>query len=277
VLKTHCIRFRFSAIIITAPLNDASTILLLSTIELDWTEQARKDGQGSRPGRQHTKILLIDMAASSLDTQHGFYKYLSRMGGSQSDAFARNTGSPAEVVSSNLLVLTLLNDRHRLFLNAAGLMATMQNFRAPLNGNYKDPPPSGHRNASLHKLYPYRNLLPLYDTIVTTTTQSDTSETSPQFDFVVLDIVRDAPVATYKWRPLLILESDPGSRGGGSVVEGGGSYISHSIHPGYDEWLLVSSVLLWQCGAICWTIAAICVCLLVIMIAGIVAGGIAMR
>ncbi|XP_032577675.1 uncharacterized protein LOC6613836 [Drosophila sechellia] len=265
------------AIIITAPLSDASTTLLLSTIELDWTEQARKDGQGSRPRRQHTKILLIDMAASSLDTQHGFYKYLARMGGSQSDASARNTGSPAEMVSSNLLVLTLLNDRHRLFLNAAGLMATMQNFRPPLNGNHKDPPPSGHRNASLHKLYPYRNLLPLYDTIVTTTTQSDTSETSAQYDFVVLDIVRDAPVATYKWRPLLILESDPGSRGSGSEVEGSGSYISHSIHPGYDEWLLVSSVLLWQCGAICWTIAAICVGLLVIMIAGIVAGGIAMR
>ncbi|XP_039490382.1 uncharacterized protein LOC120451081 isoform X3 [Drosophila santomea] len=265
------------AIIVTAPLNDESTTLMLSTIDLKWTEQARKEGYGSEPRRQHTKILLIDMAGNSLDTQHWFYKYLARIGGSRTKAFAHSTGSPAEMVSSNLLVLTLLNDRHRLFLNAAGLMAKMQNFRTPLNDNYKDPPPFGHRNASLNKLYPYRNLFLLFNTIVTTTTQSATSETSPQYDFVVLDIVRDAQVATYKWRPLLILESDRVSQGDGLNDEGSGSYITHSIHPAYDEWLLVSRVLLWQCGAICWTIAAICVGLLVIIIAGIVAGGIAMR
>lgn len=98
-------------------------------VGLDGAGEERRSGFKAReaahqnPAHRHGGQLI--------DTQHGFYKYLSRMGGSQSDAFARNTGSPAEVVSSNLLVLTLLNDRHRLFLNAAGLMATMQNFRAP--------------------------------------------------------------------------------------------------------------------------------------------------
>ncbi|KAH8357399.1 hypothetical protein KR084_004665, partial [Drosophila pseudotakahashii] len=269
------------AIIITAPLNDESTTRLLTSIETKWAGQAKEDAQDSGSTRRHTTILLIDMAASSLDIQNWFYKYLARISGSGTGSSGGNTSSPAGLVSSNLLVLTLLSDRHRHFLNAAGLMATMRNFRTPIgnveNGNYTEPPPSGLRNASLEKLYPYRNLFPLYDTIVTTATQSNTPEASPKYDFVVLDIVWDVRAASYKWRPLLILESDRGSSEGGSGGAGSGSYITHSVQPGYDEWLLVSRVLLWQCGAICWTIAAICVGLLVIIVVGIVAAGIAMR
>uniref|UniRef100_A0A6P4ES69 Guanylate cyclase n=1 Tax=Drosophila rhopaloa TaxID=1041015 RepID=A0A6P4ES69_DRORH len=270
-------------IIITAPLNDASTTRLLTSMGAEWARQAQEDGEDAEdsagPRRRHTKILLIDMAASSLDVQHGLYKYLTRIGGSGRGGFGGNTSPPAGMVSSNLLVLTLLSDRHRHFLNAAGLMATMQSFRTPLGiaetGNHTEPPPTGHGNASLAKLLPFHNLFPLYDTVVATATQSDATEAIPKYDFVVLDIVRDVLEASYKWRPLLILES---VKGAGSGAGGqGGSYTTHSIQPGYDEWLLVSSVLLWQCGAICWTIAAICVGLLVIVVAGIVAAGIAMR
>ncbi|XP_016950698.1 uncharacterized protein LOC108024967 isoform X2 [Drosophila biarmipes] len=269
------------AIIITAPLNDASAIRMLTSIEVAWAKQAQKDAVDSGPSRQNTKILLIDMAASSLDIQHGFYKCLARISGSGKGSFGGNSSYSAGMVRSNLLVLTLLSDRHRHFLNAAGLMATMQSFRPPLgnveNRNITAPPPSGHRNASLEKLYPYRNLLPLYDTVVDTATQSNTLDASPKYDFVVLDIVWDVNTTAYKWRPLLILERERGSRKRGPGGGASDSYITHSVQPGYDEWLLVSSVLLWQCGAICWTIAAICVFLLVVIVAGIVAAGIAMR
>ncbi|KAH8385138.1 hypothetical protein KR200_009794 [Drosophila serrata] len=287
------------AIIITAPLNDASNLRLLSSIGPEWArqeleqEQEQEMVEASGRWRQHTKILLIDMVASSLDVEHRFYKYLTRIGRAERQRqrqrhgrghghSGRNTSSQSAMVSSNLLVLTLLSDRHRHFLNAAGLMAAMQNFRMPNgtgeNGSHAEPSTTGRHNASLDKLYPYRNLVPLYDLVVTTATQSDRAEAIPKYDFVVLDIVRDVPLATYKWRPLLILESDRrgwenGSVGGGAA----GSYITHSVQPGYDEWLLVSSVQLWQCGAICWTIVAICVGLLVIIVAASAAAGIAMR
>jgi len=87
---------------------------------------------------------------------------------------------------------------------------------------------------------------------------------------MVLDIVVDAALATYKWRPLLILEH-------GKDVHGLGNYVTHSIQPGYDEWILVSSVKMWHCGAICWTIAAICIGLLLIIVAASVAVGVAVR
>ncbi|CAD6995966.1 unnamed protein product [Ceratitis capitata] len=71
-----------------------------------------------------------------------------------------------------------------------------------------------------------------------------------------------------KWRPLLILEQHEINSN---------TYITHSIQPGYDEWLLVSTAQLWQCGAICWTVGAICIGLLLIIVAASVAAGIAMR
>lgn len=282
-----CVWFRLSAIIITASLNDASNLRLLSSFAPEWVrqeqEQEQEEAEAWGHKRQHTKILLIDMVASSLDVEHRFYKYLTRIGRPERKRHpGRNLSSQSGMVSSSLLVLTLLSDRHRNFLNAAGLMATMQNFRTPNgggeNGSHAEPSASGHHNFSVGKLYPYRNLLPLYDLVASTATQSGRTEAIPKYDFVVLDIVRDVPLAIYKWRPLLILESDKrgwenGSAGGGAA----GSYITHSVQPGYDEWLLVSSVQLWQCGAICWTIVAICVGLLVIIVAASVAAGIAMR
>ncbi|XP_033149896.1 retinal guanylyl cyclase 2 isoform X1 [Drosophila busckii] len=89
----------------------------------------------------------------------------------------------------------------------------------------------------------------------------------PQYDFVVLDIVVDATLASYsyRWRPLLILELSQRS------------YMTHSIQPGYNEWLLLSNAKMWHCGAICWTIVAICIGLLIIIVAASVAAGIAVR
>ncbi|KAH8380698.1 hypothetical protein KR009_007840 [Drosophila setifemur] len=273
------------AIIITAPLNDASTLRLLSSIGDQWTRRRRIDEDGyedSGPTRQHTKILLIDVVASSLDVENGFYKYLARIGAIEHAN--SSSGSPAVLESSNLLVLTLLSDRHRHYLNAAGLMETVQNFRTPHENltesvMVKDTESSGsgHYNVSLDKLYAYRKLFLLYDLIVTTVMQSDRNKAIAKYDFVVLDIVRDVWAAHYKWRPLLILES--GKRGGknGSEDVASGYYITHSVQPGYNEWLLASSVQLWRCGAICWIILAICVVVLVFLVAGSVAAGIALR
>lgn len=277
----------FSAIIITAPLNDASTLRLLATIGHEWGRSQRKDAdRDTHPRRPHTKILFIDMVAGSLDVEHRFYKYLARIvSAERGSASNANSNSTTSLVSSNLLVLTLLSDRHRHFLNAAGLMATMQHFRTPHGSSdvgviprggdtQNDTEPSA---SGLDKLYPYRSLLPLYDLIVNTATDSDQAEAIAKFDFVVLDILQDVHSASFKWRPLLILEREE-RRGENDSQDGSsGSYITHSVQPGYDEWLLVSSVQLWHCGAICWTIVAICVGVLVIIVAGSVAAGIAMR
>uniref|UniRef100_A0A1I8PTX7 Guanylate cyclase n=1 Tax=Stomoxys calcitrans TaxID=35570 RepID=A0A1I8PTX7_STOCA len=73
--------------------------------------------------------------------------------------------------------------------------------------------------------------------------------------------------AAFKWRPLLILEQHEIHLK---------TYITHSIRPGYDDWL-VSTAQLWQCGSICWTIIAISASLLVAIIVASVAAGIAMR
>ncbi|XP_054081822.1 uncharacterized protein LOC128919950 isoform X2 [Zeugodacus cucurbitae] len=82
------------------------------------------------------------------------------------------------------------------------------------------------------------------------------------------DAVSTASIDSIKWRPLLILEQHEINSN---------TYFTHSIQPGYDEWLLVSTAQLWQCGAICWTIVAICIGLLLIIVAASVAAGIAMR
>ncbi|XP_054081818.1 uncharacterized protein LOC105218644 isoform X3 [Zeugodacus cucurbitae] len=82
------------------------------------------------------------------------------------------------------------------------------------------------------------------------------------------DTESTASMDSIKWRPLLILEQHEINSN---------TYITHSLQPGYDEWLLVSTAQLWQCGAICWTIVAICIGLLLIIVAASVAAGIAMR
>ncbi|XP_067620043.1 uncharacterized protein [Eurosta solidaginis] len=71
-----------------------------------------------------------------------------------------------------------------------------------------------------------------------------------------------------KWRPLLILEQNEINLN---------TYITHSIQPGYDKWLLVSTAQIVECGAICWTIAAIVFGLILIIAAAGVAAGIALR
>ncbi|XP_053956058.1 uncharacterized protein LOC128861702 [Anastrepha ludens] len=82
------------------------------------------------------------------------------------------------------------------------------------------------------------------------------------------DVESTASTDSIKWRPLLILEQHEINLN---------TYITHSIQPGYDEWLLVRTAQFWQCGAICWTIVAICMGLLLIIVAASVAAGIAMR
>ncbi|XP_073819053.1 uncharacterized protein isoform X2 [Musca autumnalis] len=79
---------------------------------------------------------------------------------------------------------------------------------------------------------------------------------------------RERSAAAFKWRPLLILEQHEIHLK---------TYITHSIRPGYDDWLLVSTAQLWQCGSICWTIIAISASLLIAIIVASVAAGIAMR
>ncbi|XP_030563952.1 uncharacterized protein LOC115764844 [Drosophila novamexicana] len=262
------------AIIITAPLNDESTLRWLATGK--WAEQD-----------QHTKVLLIDIVASSLNVEHRLYKYLARInaatgnGNGNGNSNGNDNGSSipqlpvSGLVTSNLLVLTLLSDKHRHFLNAAGIgMAMVHNFRTPASGhavNGVETPMEAlaHQNASLNKLRPFMNLFSLYDLLLSHIAAGSATAATPKYDFLVLDIVVDAALATYKWRPLLILEGGKGA--------GHGSYITHSIQPGYDEWLLVSSVQMWHCGAICWTIAAICMGLLVIIVVASVAAGVAVR
>lgn len=281
------------AIIITAPLNDEST--------LRWLRQ----GEWAR--QQHTKVLLIDIVASSLNVEHRFYKYLARIGAATNGNANRNrngnangnvngngngsgNGSmpqspPAAVsglVSSNLLVLTLLSDKHRHYLNASDMvdaMAMVRNFRAPASyasAMEREEEKMRMETGSPQQLRPFMNLFSLYDFLLSHIGSrngggSDSSNaTMAKYDFMVLDIVADATRTTYKWRPLLILEHGLGA---GAL----GVYITHSIQPGYDEWLLVSSIKMWHCGAICWTIAAICMFLLVIVVAASVAVGIAVR
>lgn len=293
------------AIIITAPLNDESTLRWLRHGE--WARQ------------QHTKVLLIDIVASSLNVEHRFYKYLARIDdattttttnpgnanrnrNSNANANGNGNGSGNEngsmpesppvsgLVSSNLLVLTLLSDKHRHYLNASDMdaMAMVRNFRAP--ASYAIRPPNMEREmaeetrkakmemagGSPQQLRPFMNLFTLYDFLLSHIgargggSGSGSAATMAKYDFMVLDIVADATRSTYKWRPLLILEHGLGA---GAL----GVYITHSIQPGYDEWLLVSSIKMWHCGAICWTIAAICMGLLVIVVAASVAVGIAVR
>lgn len=289
------------AIIITAPLNDEST--------LRWLRQ----GEWAR--QQHTKVLLIDIVASSLNVEHRFYKYLARIDAATNGNANRNRNGNANgnvngngngsgsgsgngsmpqsppaaavsgLVSSNLLVLTLLSDKHRHYLNASDMvdaMAMVRNFRAP--ASYASSPSPMEREeeeamqmeaGSPQQLRPFMNLFSLYDFLLSHIGSSNGSDsgsnaTMAKYDFMVLDIVADAKGSTYKWRPLLILEHGLGA---GAL----GVYITHSIQPGYDEWLLVSSIKMWHCGAICWTIAAICMFLLVIVVAASVAVGIAVR
>uniref|UniRef100_A0A1A9W1L4 Guanylate cyclase n=1 Tax=Glossina brevipalpis TaxID=37001 RepID=A0A1A9W1L4_9MUSC len=108
----------------------------------------------------------------------------------------------------------------------------------------------------------------------------------PNYDFIVLDVVltdddgnnsqynrinntsSNNLLNAFKWRPLLILEQHEINLK---------TYITHSIQPGFDDWLLVSSVQLWHCNTICWIIIAVCVGFLLFTVAASVAAGIALR
>ncbi|XP_030374348.1 uncharacterized protein LOC115623929 [Scaptodrosophila lebanonensis] len=277
------------AIIITAPLNDGSTLRLLNNTK--WVAQ-QPPGQQQQ---QHIKVLLIDIVASSLNAEHRFYKYLARINAADATAangFVNGGGAGgAGLATSNLLVLTMLSDKYRHFLNEPhGGMAAVQNFRqrqrtmpTTTNNNNKNATWTFHCNATpsnaIEKLRPFIDYFSLYDFLIAHTSymasfHGNASKVAAvaKYDFIVLDIVRSMALngsyGPFKWRPLLILEQHELN---------GRTYITHSIQPGYDDWLLVSSVQLWHCGAICWTIVAICVGLLLIIVAASVAAGIAMR
>lgn len=451
-----------AAIIITAPMNDDSTLRLLSQLE----------------SLAHTKVLLIDIVATSFNAENRFYKYLTRI-------------NPESALMSNLLLLTVLSDNYRHFLNVAfddNGINLVQNFRqnrkrkevqqnaqsaptddgssssrgdwpihldksvtkvlhlreneindttgqsgheTPAEGNKAAANATHHHhhsqdfNDKLQLLYewllpcPYLNksrqdlneicqnyqqcvddtvespsneslnntvaelcrphfrefdeqrlieklrsfidFFNFYDFLIANIVPatpprpvkdaaSDTaksfakplineSEHVPKYDFIVLDVVRKGATLTgpisvvskatgsnggrqksfnanannasdtantttntnasnndrkhlktlssaadiggvnatmpgvrsaaaFKWRPLLILEQHEIHLK---------TYITHSIRPGYDDWLLVSTAQLWQCGSICWTIIAISASLLMAIILASVAAGIAMR
>ncbi|XP_061393207.1 uncharacterized protein LOC133328680 [Musca vetustissima] len=446
------------AIIITAPMNDDSTLRLLSQLE----------------SLSHTKVLLIDIVATSFNAENRFYKYLTRI-------------NPESALMSNLLLLTVLSDNYRHFLNVAfddNGINLVQNFRQnrkrkelqnnqpaaqseeansdwPIHldksvtkvlqlreNDFNDttsemegkPPSSsaddhktsanvshqhqrhiednklqllyewlspcpyinkshqdlneicqnyqqcldtvGANNESLRnviaelchkhfrefdeqrlieKLRSFIDFFNFYDFLIANIVPtpaipskeeaSDTaksfskplineSEHVPKYDFIVLDVVRkgaaltspisvvskatgsngsqksfnatntpktdtnttiatsatmntsnndrkhlkslssagiggvnatmptERSAAAFKWRPLLILEQHEIHLK---------TYITHSIRPGYDDWLLVSTGQLWQCGSFCWTIIAISASLLMAIIVASVAAGIAMR
>ncbi|XP_075146440.1 uncharacterized protein LOC142220913 [Haematobia irritans] len=442
------------AIIITAAMNDDSTLRLLSLLE----------------PLQYTKVLLIDIVATSFNAENSFYKYLTRI-------------NPDSALMSNLLLLTVLSDNYRHFLNVAfddNGIELVQNFRqkrhrkeivTPTNPalsshvgdneenidwpihldksaaevlldkletdasatpttiqteaemtvdnhpkepkasvanvthnklellgewiarcpfvneslgdlneiclNYHqclDPVGGGKRNESItlmiadlcqthfmeheqhliERLRSFIDFFNFYDFLIANVLPTNVnraprvnatfnlgeentsakavineSEHVPKYDFIVLDVVRkgsqtgptSAPsnvksttndivnstgnqqsfntttsakspiylestastpnhnggpsaqpieglTAAFKWRPLLILEQHEIHLK---------TYITHSIRPGYDDWLLVSTAQLWQCGSICWAIIAISASLLVAIIVASVAAGIAMR
>ncbi|XP_023159489.1 AF4/FMR2 family member 4, partial [Ceratitis capitata] len=91
------------AIIVTADMNDASTLHLLTQLA----------------GLQHTKVLLIDVVATSFNAENNFYKNLARINASSE-------------LMSNLLLLTVLSDKYRHFLKVAfedNGIGLVQNFR----------------------------------------------------------------------------------------------------------------------------------------------------
>ncbi|XP_065363911.1 uncharacterized protein LOC135957121 [Calliphora vicina] len=410
------------AIIITAAMNDVTTLRLLSLLET----------------LMHTKVLLIDIVATSFNAENRFYKYLTRI-------------KPESQLMSNLLLLTILSDNYRYFLNVAfdnNGIEMVQNFRQQKLDRERDKTKvTSIQNWPIHLDKSVREVLQLregtkdlnrtsmpqnkeqefillqqwlrecpklnvtaininficlnskyikenclqaklpeaietvcqhqamfkeqqlienlrnfidffnfYDFLIanilnstpaaatsTSSTASKSLKHVPKYDFIVLDVVRggianraavDATsqisvtndttgsnmfefingkqqqehqyhsktnttssfsmmgsyensssssspasatsptVATstssvaFKWRPLLILEQHEINLK---------TYITHSILPGYDDWLLVSTAQLWYCGSICWTIIAICVGVLVVIVVASVAAGIAMR
>uniref|UniRef100_A0A1A9VGW6 guanylate cyclase n=1 Tax=Glossina austeni TaxID=7395 RepID=A0A1A9VGW6_GLOAU len=114
----------------------------------------------------------------------------------------------------------------------------------------------------------------------------------PKYDFIVLDVVltddgvhsnggsntshynrinntsSNNLLNAFNWRPLLILELHEINLK---------TYITHSIQPGFDDWLLVTNVQLWHCNTICWIIIAVCVGFLLFIVVASVAAGIALR
>ncbi|XP_037809877.1 uncharacterized protein LOC119602434 isoform X1 [Lucilia sericata] len=390
------------AIIITAAMNDVTTLRLLSLLET----------------LIHTKVLLIDIVATSFNAENRFYKYLTRI-------------KPESQLMSNLLLLTILSDNYRYFLNVAfdnNGIEMVQNFRQQKLEREKEKSKQAqpnnwpiHLDESVTEVLQLRedsnnklnrtisaemakkeflflqqllkecsvlnvsatniNLLCInsqhikenclnekqqlvferfcqnhntfreqqlienlrnfidffnfYDFLIANILNSTPAEAStisstaskslkhvPKYDFIVLDVVRgiankvadatshisvtndttssnmfdfingkhqlelqyysltnttksssssstpSSSSLVFKWRPLLILEQHEINLK---------TYITHSILPGYDDWLLVSTAQLWYCGSICWTIIAICVGVLLVIVVASVAAGIAMR
>ena len=105
-VDNHCKRCKYNdfVIIITAAMNDGTISRLLSLLE----------------SLVHTKVLLINIVATSFNAENRFYKYLTRI-------------NPESQLMSNLLLLTILSDNYRYFLNVAfddnNGIQMVQNFR----------------------------------------------------------------------------------------------------------------------------------------------------
>uniref|UniRef100_A0A1A9ZA86 Uncharacterized protein n=1 Tax=Glossina pallidipes TaxID=7398 RepID=A0A1A9ZA86_GLOPL len=396
------------AIILTAVMNDISTLRLLNKLET----------------LLYTKVLLIDIMATSFNAKNQFYKHLSRI-------------NPRSSLMSNLLLLTVLSDNYRHFLNVAfedNGIQMVQNFRQLKRLKTIAITDAQHNNDSLeywpnakvlsqyfsstttssddkmsqlylsdinHKNFTYKWLKAcsslnffnindnrhicqhqeqiiencwlylrneqrkvnqreisaehlikdlrklftqhlcrkqtLYDEQSSTVTKTKTPTTTatatttttaafenikrdqqlianlpnkpanasqprkhqqqhqrhvPKYDFIVLDVVLtddgvygngDSNTSQYNrinntssnnllnafnWRPLLILELHEINLK---------TYITHSIQPGFDDWLLVTNVQLWHCNTICWIIIAVCVGFLLFTVVASVAAGITLR
>ncbi|XP_055849353.1 uncharacterized protein LOC129914231 [Episyrphus balteatus] len=316
------------AIIITADMNDASTLRILSRLE----------------ALNHTKVLLIDIIATSFNAGNKFYKNLSLM---------KSTSR----LMSNLLLLTVLSDKYRHFLNVAfddNRIGTVQSFHQMRRWQQQAPtvktesnilpqnvdwPMRLDRSVELEQVdlpfeckntsfpvqktkevcsdiesfvqqcgvenktqsteqikelcnsttvqYPgiaariaiLRNFIDFfhfYDFIIANAARRSTVGSNlqlPKYDFLVLDIVRSTGNKTaspyeFKWRPMLILEQHEINLT---------TFITHSILPGYNDWLSERTSQLWQCGTLCWTVVGVCLAFLLCIIMASVAAGITLR
>ncbi|GBP04743.1 hypothetical protein EVAR_72124_1 [Eumeta japonica] len=180
-------------------MNDVTTLRLISLLE----------------PLMHTKVLLIDIVATSFNAENRFYKYLTLM-------------KPESHLMSNLLLLTILSDNYRYFLNVAfenNDIEMVQNFRQQKLWQAKDKNKEHHHNWPIHLDKSVTDVLQLHvknqqkqqyqqhkikaNTISSIENSSPSSSSSPSLPAMPSSTATTTTTTSlaFKWRPLLILGS----------------------------------------------------------------------
>jgi len=221
---------------------------------------------------RRTKILMIDVVGSIFHSTGRGHDFIHNLSGNDIGNINGTFGR-----RENLLVLSILTDKFKQFMNRSFHEEFEQFY-----GATTIPPTLLKRRKRTHSGVSSRSIIfseffGAFDFIVSILGATENDDPlAEQFDFIVLDYRgENSTKAAIAWRPFLILQQNQIHRH---------VFTTHPVLPGYIHWATIlkkvthsNLFFLGHCGVLCYGLIGIAIAILVCIVGGSIAVGIAVR